>query len=519
MSISRRFLTFIFATITACLIFACGEVLAQKYSGLDMPRGFYLTPKTYQQVLKDDQKTWPKSRKDALAVQQRAWSKENRRALDAIREGRTTVGSVLAAGGDVSSDPEARKFLEDYAFPSMTQTDADTLSSLGMKRQEFLKNYLSSRVTGNARIRMIDFTVEKLQAYSVDATLHPSARLNAVVLLSQLTDRPLDGDRRQTPIASRKATAALQGILRGEDKNQYPEFLKLAALSGVKRQLEMNFKSGQAVNRAIRDQLVDVVTQVLPVETDREKDAVGYWKKRQAVQLAGLLNDAKVLPLLMAIMNDDVSSLEMKLDAVRSISQAGVIGTDPKTNNTVLLAICKFARTAVGNEAVHLQDSVEKMVRDGFFFGDKDLRQTGVDFEPGLEKDKRTGDFNGGRDSETPPLVELPNYQLNISRNRIRSVALSCQQAIGVTSQSGLRQHLDTKAGTLASRTVGLLGSLLEKSSVGLIDVEGSDRRPGAPTPQETDKFRGASYVDQMAKLCTDSAEALATQLSNYTGE
>ena len=518
MLISKRFLTFIFTASIAFLFVAGGEVMAQNYSGLNMRREFSLTPRSFELV---PNKEWTRDQLRAWTELKRAWEKEgrNRSALNLIKSGRKKTTAILESGGDATSDPEARKHLEDYTFPAMTQTDRDTLSSLGVKRQSFLENYLNDEVTGNARARMIDFTVEKLQAYCIDATLHPSSRVNAVVLLSQLTDRV------QPPVASSKSTAVLQGIINGQDKKQFPDFLKIAALSGMKNQLEINSRSGQALSRGAGTQLVNIVMELLATEVDRKKDAGGYWRKRQAVQLSALLKDAKTLPLLLKILNDEVSTLEMKLDAVKAISQTEIVGSDPKTNSTVLLSVSKFAKTAVGKEAINIQDSLKQMEYKALLYGDVDLRELGADFEPmpAEESGFEGRNFGGGRDfndrdPDAAPLFELPNYQLNVHRNRIRSVALSCQQAIGTTNQEGLRRNLDSKAEALANRMSGLFTALLERSGVGLIDVEGSSRKPGAPDLQAEDRNRRTSYVDQLTKVCEDSERAIADLLVNYSG-
>ena len=232
--------------------------------------------------------------------------KNNSKALNAIRTGENKIKEVQASGGDITSDADARKFLEDYTFPSMTQTDADTLSSLGEKRESFLKNYL--RGSGNARSRLLDFTIEKLQAYSVDPTLHPSARVNAIVLLSRLTDRPANPSANQPPIASANAFKALLSIFGNADKKQSPEFVKVAALSGITFQLDQNSKSGQTVDGAAKTQLVDAAMEFMAAPADREKDAAAYWQKRLAVQLSGILKDPKTLPALLAILKDDAAT-------------------------------------------------------------------------------------------------------------------------------------------------------------------------------------------------------------------
>ena len=352
MSISKRLLTFVFTAILALSFFAAGELIAQEYSEIEMLDGYSVGPPP-----KD-----PNNREKL-----REWRKIYKSPLRKLKDGTDKVKDVLTTGGDVKSNPEARQFLERVVFPAMTQTD-DTLSSLGTKRQKFLKDFLGKEVTQPARGKMIDFTIDNLQQYCIKSELHPSARLNAVILISQLTDRPLIRSE-QAPLASRRAFTVLKTIFNGENEKQFPEYLKIAAFSGMKNQLEMNSKAGNPADANVKDPLVDAVMKILPAEVDRDSDAAGYWKKRTAVQFAGVLNDAQTLPALSTILKDDVSSFELKLDAVKAISKMTV---GSKANGTVA-AVCEFAANTVGGEANNIAAAREKMILDNIQFKDTDL--------------------------------------------------------------------------------------------------------------------------------------------------
>lgn len=522
MSISKRPLIFVFATLIAFSCFVPDrDAVAQKYTGLDMPEVYYLTPMPYDPAtgLSNDQaKAIPKAVTKAYKAQLKIWSSKNRQALTAIRTGQTQVKEMLAAGGDVTANAEARKCLEEYTFPSMTQTDADTVSSLGTKRQNFLKNYLNALVTGTARAKMIDFSISKLQAHSSDATLSPGARVNAVVLISQLTDRPLA--RGQAPIVSANAVNALLGILNGQDPKKYPEFVKIAALSGIKNQLDIITKSGRAVDPAMNRQLVAASLELMAAPADREADAAAYWKKRQAVQLAGILKDAQTLPALLAILNDEVSSHDLKLEVVKTMLKTGSMGADAETTSNAVVSICKFAQQAVANEAAHIQGQVEEMVHNTILYGDEDLRQRGKVFAAGDVEDVAAGGPGGGgingvaaRGKKAIPMVDLPNYLLNSSRNRIRGVSI-----FGGRALEALRKNLDPKAEALARGTVSELSSLLKNSEVGLLNRE-EKRDDDEPTIEQEDRDREKSYADQMTKVCEDSAKVLAELIAGYAAE
>jgi len=501
MSISKRFLTFAFTAIVAFSFFVPGELVAQQeYSSENMAPGYFLGPELKGSPSKEQKKEWSEK-----------YGKAQRR----FRTGVSKVKEVLQAGGDVKADPEARQFLTTVVFPAMTQTDLVTLNNLGEKRQKFLNNFLGKGVTGGARSKMIDFTIETLQTYCINTRLHPSARINAVVLMSQLTDRPLARD--QAPRASGRAFTVLQKIFYGENEKQFPEYLKIIAFSGMKNQLEMNAKAGQSVNANVKAPLVETVMEILPVEADPETNATGYWKKRQAVQLAAVLNDARTLPALLAILNDDISSFELKMDVVKTISQTGSMANDQKTNGTVVAAISQFAAAAINGEATDIKEARDKMIRDNMQFASVDLMQSTkpIDFQPVTEDGSGTRPEAGSASRSQGPIIELPNYQLNISRNRLRAVATFCSQAIRATSRQG---GLPPKAKSLEDGSVAELQSLLTKANVGLVDVE-VRTGPGERTPQEEDLLRKTSYVDQMIEVCKESAKTLNGQLETYSAE
>jgi len=501
MSISKRILTFVFTAITAYSFLATGELVAQQqYSGLKMAPGHFVGPELKGNPTKE---------------QRREWNKKYGPAKKRVTIGVRKVKEVLAAGGNVKSDPEARQFLETVTFPGMTQADL-TLSNLGEKRQKFLNNFLDGDVTGVARGNMIDFTIETLQNYCINTSLHPSARINAVVLMSQLTDRPLI-PRVQAPRASGRAFNVLQKIFNGKNEKQFPEYLKIAAFAGMKNQLEMNSKAGQPANANVRGPLVEAVMKILPVEADPEKDAAGYWKKRLAVQFAGVLEDVRTLPGLLAILNDEASSFELKMDVVKTLAKTGSMANDPKNNGTVVAAISQFAAKAIDSEATNITAAHDKIIRDNMLYGGIDLKQRNqpVDFQPaGADGSDRRPDA-GSANRPQEPIIELPNYLLGISRNRIRAVAFFSRQAINTTSQQG---GLDPKAKRLGDGCAAELNSLLEKANVGLVDVEVRPR-DGEQTPQEKDLARQTSYVDQMIEVCKESVKTLNGQLETYSAE
>ena len=153
----------------------------------------------------------------------------------------------------------------------------------------------------------------------------------------------------------------------------------------------------------------------------------------------------------------------------------------------------------------------------------KTFRQSGIDFGPGDEtadqlggNANRFGDFTNQK--PTIPMVELPNYLLSTSRNRVRAVVLFSRQAIGSSKEEGLRRNLDAKAEGLARVTVSELNSLLKKSEVGLLNRE-ERRDPDAPPMEEEDQNRQQSYADQMTQILEGAALELGKVISEFTTE
>lgn len=485
----------------------------------------------------------------------RLWKRSNSKQIKARIDGNRALKDSLAAGQAISGP--SQKYLDEYVFPAMTQTDANTLSTFGETRRRFIKDYLSDSVKGSARQQMLTVTIESLRKILANDALHPSARVNAVVLLSWLTDRPAIRTAGQIPIASGQAFDTLLAIFNSNNEDNFPQYLKIAALTGIKHHAQLKQAAGRQVDEASRSTLVAKLNSVIDSEADASQAPADYWMKRQAIQLTGLIGDAKSMNAIVKALTDEKSSLAMQLDALRSIKQLSGQNASPKRNGEALAAVCKFASDFVSQEAVNIEAAIEKLVYENILYGNEDLRVSGWesrdnpaaktgpanalaprgetgrgiggmdDFDMGGMDDFGGGgmggmdDFDGGmgmgmgNQMGKLPLLDLPNYQLQVFRNRIKSIAVFCRDAIGTANNRGLRRALDPKAESLASKTVARLNSLVNDSSIGIIDLE-VRRRPGDPDPETTPKEE--SYAENLKELCTKSGQGLAGLMSDFGG-
>lgn len=491
-----------------------------------------------------------------------AWRSQNRDSLRAIKVGNTALKKLLESGGDISAAPE-RAFLEGYVFSSMTQMDAGTISSLGEKRRQFLKDYLDDDVTGNARQRMIDVTVENLSKMLVNDGLHPSARISAAALLARLNDRPASRTQGVTPIPSAKAFEALLAVFDDSDEKRAPAYLKCTALSGLKHHIETNVRAGRQIDGNVQQQLLGKLSQVIEGPADAKESPAAYWQKRLSIQLASLIGNSGTVDSVVKVLADDKASFEMKLDAIKAIDKVGAMDNSAKRNGEVLLEVCKFASTAVDGEGKHIKSAWDKLIYDNILYGNEDLMETGIDFEEakpaktgpasaeagaggmgagfgmgegmgesagmgegmseGMAEGPGMSGMSGGFGSglvanvKKTPVVELPNFMLQNSRTRIKAVAFYCRRVIGETREKGLRRFLEPATESLASRVSIQLKQLLDDSNVGLVDQDIRNRT--GKTEEEKDQDREESYAMQMVKICNAANSKMAQLLKEFKAE
>ena len=120
------------------------------------------------------------------------------------------------------------------------------------------------------------------------------------------------------------------------------------------------------------------------------------------------------------------------------------------------------------------------------------------------------GGMDGGfggivAENKKKPVVELPNFMLQNSLIRIKSVAFYCRRVIGESKEKGLRRFLDAKMESLAGRAAVQLKQLLDDSDTGIVDLsirnrtglteeEKETRRKEEEAHAATEKLRKEDY-------------------------
>jgi hypothetical protein len=108
-------------------------------------------------------------------------------------------------------------------------------------------------------------------------------------------------------------------------------------------------------------------------------------------------------------------------------------------------------------------------------------------------------------------VVELPNYQLNIIRRRIKALAFTGKSVLKYEGK-GLQTLADDEAKSFIDGVVAELDLLLENSNIGIINL--AARVIDLDEEEETE-----SVAQQLAALCAKTSSILSKKVRNEKGE
>lgn len=471
-----------------------------------------------------------------------------RNQLAAIRAGESQLEDLLRTGGNVANSP-LKAYLTEYVFPAMTQLEPEVLSTLGEQRAKFLKDFLSEQVRGNARQSMIDVTLEATLAIAANNSLHPAARLNAVYLIGQLDDVAASRFDNQMPRPSARALTSLQQILTSNDDAAAPIYLKIAALAGIQRHLEVARAAGTQIDQGVQNAVVTQLNDNLGQPVDPANEAVSYWLKRRSAQMGGFIGNTQTITRLLDLLKDKTTPFWLQMDAMVALDRMGTQTITAEQNGEAARIVTEFLANALASEAKSTQKAVDELVFKNMLFGDLDLVVQGTNYE--ADAAAESGEGGGGGESESSsgggkfsggngmgmgmggpgegfggagrggptvtvdnskPKLELPNYELQSVRSRIKALAFYGGQTLGLTTDQGLRRYLDEDGEKFARKVVADLQDLLANSTIGIVDRE--EKKDGADSSGDE-----KPYTQQLIQLCQQSAEALREHVASYTGK
>lgn len=471
---------------------------------------------------------------DADEEQMEATKKANRTNEKNLRDDLSKIRSLLNNGGSPADNPLVEQYLKGYVFPSMTIIDNRVLSQLGNMRAKFLKDFFDPRISAGARGALIDLTIQQAREAYRNNSLHPAARLNMVYLIGMLDQTPGVRLPPQFPVPSRSAYDSLSDILKSAD---LPAFLKVAALAGIQRHVEID-------NITKNGQLTDADKTFLTGKSNEYLDApaqddLSYWLKRRGMQLLGELGNATTLEKAVSVIQSKDAGFWVKFDAMEAIGKLNLAGTDAAKSLAATKAVAEFASSALLQESEAINGAIKQLVYDQILYQDLDLIASPTDYSSGAAVSSssggggtdggrsggNSGKFTGGSgmgmgmgagmgagagglgaSNETPAgeILELPVYQLNVFRRRIKTIALTTSQILGgADGTGGLAKLVDESGKDLIKKVNGELSSLLEESNVGIVDLD------ARKTEDEDEEVEPKSVANQLAEMCDESSKKI----------
>lgn len=468
----------------------------------------------------------PPLRPGATPREQADHRKEFGAALKEIRTANKTARDTLVNGGSVAS---LTPFFLGHVYPMMTVKDEVITSNLGQLRADYFKNYLGPKVTGKSRSDLIALTVTEMQKIYSSPANDPVNRVSAVYLMGDLDDTPaarsVGGSGGRPPVPSKAALVGLGKILFSKDPNE-PEFLKVAAISGIHRHLEIDNLAGGGL--VPNDQKRALNQKALELLNSKQETDVAYWFKRRSMQILGLIGDPASADAAVGILKSD-AGLWLKLDAVQALNKIQTRSLGAPKNLEVAVAVSDFVTQAIGEESEMIQSTVDKIVFNGILQQDIDLLANPVDYQAQAEDPSggsgtvggsgtrdgsgtRGGGGSGSKDQG--PQFELPGYHLNLARRRIKSLAYLCSQTLGGENGNlGLRQYIADDGKALVGNIVSELEQLLDDSNAGIIDLD------NPPKELELGEEPPGTATYQLTELCKNSSKRMAKLLRKHRGE
>ncbi len=488
------------------------------------------------------------------------------------------VKSILDSNSDINN-PLIGEFFDGYVFPEMTQLDFEKISNLGMQRNEFFKDYLSNKSTGQSRNQFIESVVlPGMKKIYNDDKLHPAARLNAVYMIGLLDSEAANRATNQNPIPSQPALDELLKIYSAEPT---PAFLKVGALAGIQRHVEVDAAVGGQLSeekkKAISQQANNVLDNTAAGQANWEAE-LNYWLKRRAVQMLGLLKSAESLDRLLAVLQSANDGLWLRFDALEAIAKLDLTGVSPEKISQTTLAVANFVAASLDLEAKKIDQELTDLVFDNMLFQDLDLETEGTDWtskkplgggsgrgrDMGAPGDRGGADLgmqdlgsaglgglggeggeggeagegelgglggiggrggSGGRGGAASQaavkkgIVELPNYQLNVSRRRIKALAFAGKKVLKLDSK-GLHTAADEATKKFIDAIVLDLNQLLEDSNIGIKDLDLDEvKKEENPIEKPKDEVETKSISKQLAEMCDQTAAKLKKQIALLKGE
>ena len=459
---------------------------------------------------------------DATEDDKAAIKKENKAIRSNRKKLKSAISKGLRAGSAGSIRADINKYMNGYLFPEITQTDSESLSRLGAGREFFFKNFLSSRHPAASRSLIVgDYVLPKMTEI-VDGNFHPAVRLNAIVMLGLLNES--DGRTGQPPELSTATLPILKKVLNGAD---YPGYLKIGAMAGIQRHVSVSAAStapqiGAADIREISGYCLKVLDDSQTVAgQDKWSPDINYWMQRRSAQVLADVdeNRAATMDVLLKVLATEPEEGQrdnywVRFDALTAFASIPHEAIDSGKLPAIMDGVTGFTFAALNKEADFLDLKVEELIRKNLLFADRDLvfqgskkgskkdgGGRGLGAAGGFGEGAGGGGGGGGGDGnedeeDDKPTVELPNFQLNASRSRIKAVLHTAKTAFKRGRDADGLIKVDPGQLERIESIIDVINDLMDESEYGLIDRSADEEEtPKNVTKTLAENYRAGSWA------------------------
>lgn len=460
--------------------------------------------------------------------------RKNKQAKSEIKRFQNPIREYLQGSSDYGTVSAFFKpFFEQYVFAQMTDWKTpNNLSNLGEMREEFFKFYLNDSVAGAERNRVItEITIPFCQELLDDKAYHPAARHNAVILLGMLNTREGDSRAGRFPFPSSPALKVLVNVL---DDAKYEPFLKVGAVAGIKRHLEVERAAkgtllDAASKATVTNQAMAILAETATGQTDWE-DEVSYWLKRRSVQLLGLMGNPGASgevyeAIVKRLKTKTDGEFWLRFDCLTALSQIDLKTVPSNKLKGITYDVADFVVESLENEADQLDKEVNELLISNVLYDDTNLLRTGTAKKEnkgdglgsgtsGLDGGGDSGGGAGGQNKKDEvPKIELPVYHLNSARRRVKTITYMSSKVLDEEGTNGLYEMTSDDEKQFIKDAAEQLGKVIKSADVGIKNLELKDEE------QEKIDENPVSVTKQMSNVYRAAAKELKAKIVAKRGE
>jgi hypothetical protein len=242
---------------------------------------------------------------------------KNRGKLQTLKN--TQIRGLVTAQPSTVNDPATKasldRFFQQYFFPVMTTEEG--LKTIADDRKYFLTQYAQAAKDSAAHSYLINVAFT-CASKIVQDNYHPASRYNAMLLISSLNDQESNTQGVQT--VAEPMQAALPFILQQFQKADNPDLVKLAALLGLSRHLELdNYRPpASAMPGARKTVIVKELTALVDAKEAPEgrTPEAHTWMRRRAIEALGMAcitkPDPGIATTLDTLLKDETEPLSVR---------------------------------------------------------------------------------------------------------------------------------------------------------------------------------------------------------------